>query len=198
LAFANSIFVGDKETFWLGWELVGDQDYTFHQGDAGTMGTVHAPEKPAPPPPRLVKKRRPILDENGQPKFDESGNELTEEYEVVEEQPESSLAEEEMEPTDFTICSPQLLHLDLEGKPLWFNGWLLDNKFADKKQKKFGKFEHYLIEPRDIREPGAWQLEESNMCCLTTDATLKRDFSQKEKEILNMMIAQAKEVGVAP
>ncbi|KAJ6436613.1 F-box domain-containingprotein [Purpureocillium lavendulum] len=29
---------GDKETFWLGWELAGDLDYAFHQGDAGTMG----------------------------------------------------------------------------------------------------------------------------------------------------------------
>jgi len=36
------------------------------------------------------------------------------------------------------------------------------------------------------------------MCCLTTDAELKRDFSDKEKGILAMMINQAKEVGVAP
>lgn len=100
------------------------------------------------------------------------------------------------EPSSYSICAPQLLHLDYEGRPLWFNGWLLDNKFADKKQKKFGKFEHYLIEPRDVRDPGAWQLEESNMCCLTTDAPLKRDFSPEEKAVLAMMIQQAKDVGV--
>ncbi|ETI20826.1 hypothetical protein G647_07168 [Cladophialophora carrionii CBS 160.54] len=197
---------GDKETFWLGWELVGDQDYSFHQGDAGTMGTVQEPE-PDMPKPKLVKKKRPVLDENGQPRLDESGQEILEDYEVLED-PEPSSPEDDdddgddrhnnrPEPSNYTICSPQLLHLDLEGKPLWFNGWLLDNKFADKKQKKFGKFEHYLIEPRDVRDPGAWQLEESNMCCLTTDAELKRDFTAQEKDVLNMMISQAKEVGVA-
>lgn len=112
-------------------------------------------------------------------------------------EPEEEEAEPiDEEPSTYSICAPQLLHLDYEGKPLWFNGWLLDNKFADKKQKKFGKFEHYLIEPRDVRDPGAWQLEESNMCCLTTDAPLKRDFSPEERSILAMMIQQAKDVGV--
>ena len=96
---------------------------------------------------------------------------------------------------NFTICSPQLLHLDVEGKPFWFNGWLLDNKFVDKKQKKFGKFEHYLIEPHEIREPGAWQLEDSNMCCLTTDTNKKFDFSESERLILADMMKKAKEVG---
>ncbi|KIW63747.1 hypothetical protein PV04_08726 [Phialophora macrospora] len=195
---------GDKETFWLGWELVGDQEYSFHQGDAGTMGVVQKPKsepEPAEPPkPKLVKKKRPVLDEAGQPKVDESGEVILEEYETVEEpDPATPPAPQEdlPEPSNYTICSPQLLHLDLEGKPLWFNGWLLDNKFANKKQKKFGKFETYLIEPRDIRDPGAWQLEESNMCCLTTDANLKRDFTPEERDILSMMIGQAKEVGVA-
>ena len=190
--------LGDKETFWLGWELVGDQDYSFHQGDAGTMGVVHAPEKEEPKP-RLVRKKRPVLDEEGQPKLDDNGDEITEDYEVVEEPSEDQkMAPEDVpEPSNYTMCAPQLLHLDLNGRPLWFNGWLLDNKFADKKQKKFGKFEHYLIEPKDIREPGAWQLEESNMCCLTTDAELRRDFSADERGVLEMMVAQAKDVGVA-
>jgi hypothetical protein len=39
-------------------------------------------------------------------------------------------------PNNFTICSPQLLHFGTDGKPLWFNGWLLSNKFADKKKRK--------------------------------------------------------------
>ena len=36
----DSDLTGDKETFWIGWELVGDRDYAFHQGDAGIMGVV--------------------------------------------------------------------------------------------------------------------------------------------------------------
>src|SRR5437762_3476424 len=36
----DSGLTGDKETFWIGWELVGDRDYAFHPGDAGVMGVV--------------------------------------------------------------------------------------------------------------------------------------------------------------
>jgi hypothetical protein len=32
------------------------------------------------------------------------------------------------------------------------------------------------------------------MCCLTTDAELKHDFTAEEKAILDMMVKQAKEV----
>jgi alpha 1,3-mannosyltransferase len=116
-----------------------------------------------------------------------------EEEEEFEEEP--AHLEEPTTPDNYTICAPQLLHLDMDGKPFWFNGWLLDNKFADKKQKKFGKFDHYLREPQDIREPGAWQLEEANMCCLTTDADKKFEFADWEKQLLLDMMAKAKEVG---
>lgn len=31
---------GDKETFWLSWEMSGSSDYVFHDGVAGTMGKL--------------------------------------------------------------------------------------------------------------------------------------------------------------
>ena len=45
------MFYGDKETFWLSWEMAGASDYTFHGGVAGAMGKLtHVqpgdPEKP--------------------------------------------------------------------------------------------------------------------------------------------------------
>ncbi|RMD42672.1 hypothetical protein DV735_g2424, partial [Chaetothyriales sp. CBS 134920] len=133
---------GDKETFWIGWELAGDLEYSFHPGDAGVM-------------------------EESEP----------------------------FGPQNYTICAPQLLHFDLDGKPLWFNGWLLDNKFADKKKKKFATFEHYLVEPRELRDPVAWQLEQANTCCLTTDFDKKFDFTYEEKRLLQDMMNKAREVG---
>jgi len=168
-------------------------EYSFHAGDAGIMGTVQTHELTEEEKAEKARKRK---EEKNKPFDGEAPQDEGAHIEPVVEEPEEDPLMEE-EPSTYSICAPQLLHLDLEGKPLWFNGWLLDNKFADKKQKKFGKFEHYLIEPRDIRDPGAWQLEESNMCCLTTDAPLKRDFSPEEKSILAMMIQQAKDVGVA-
>lgn len=148
---------------------------------------------------KVIKKPAPavVVDENGEIVEGQPGQQQEEiEIEVEVDDDEEEEQQKPEEPTSYTMCAPQLLHLDLEGKPLWFNGWLMDNKFADKKQRKFGKFEHYLIEPHDIRDPGAWQLEESNMCCLTTDPPLKREFTPEEKAVLDMMIAQAKEAGV--
>lgn len=97
---------------------------------------------------------------------------------------------------NYTICAPQLLHLDTEGKPFWFNGWLLHNKFADKSKKKFAHFESYLVEPNKIRDPGAWQLAESNMCCLTSDPDKRFDFNDDEKATLKMIMERATEIGM--
>lgn len=97
-------------------------------------------------------------------------------------------------PSNYTICSPQLLHVDVAGKPLWFNGWLLDNKYADKSKQKFAHFEEYLIEPHDIREPGAWQLGEANMCCLTSDPDKYFVLSEEDKAVLQMIMGRALEV----
>ena len=95
------------------------------------------------------------------------------------------------------MCAPQLLHLDLEGKPFWFNGGLVRNKFLERRQWKFGTFDSYLIEPRDVREPGAWILGEGNMCCLTTDNHLYGVLTAAEKELIDEMIAQARRMGIA-
>jgi alpha 1,3-mannosyltransferase len=88
--------VGDKETFWIGFELAGDSAYSWHQGDAGGMGVVV-----------------PLAD--SELESESTGNSTTSHKQ------------------NHTMCMPQLVHYDVKGKPLWFNGWLLDNKYADKR-----------------------------------------------------------------
>lgn len=171
---------GDKETFWLGWELVGDTDYVFHQGDAGTMGVaqVHAD----------IQDDQPELPDWATPdNTTEAGLEL---------QASSAGGGAPFLPSH-RMCSPQLLHLDLEGKPLWFNGGLVRNKFLDRHEWEFETFTSYLIEPRDVREPGAWVLGEGNICCLTTDHHLRGDLTAAERELLGEMIKQARKAGIA-
>lgn len=34
------MYTGDKETFWLGWELAGDVGYAFHSGSAALLGSA--------------------------------------------------------------------------------------------------------------------------------------------------------------
>ena len=190
---------GDKETFWIGFLLAGDEHYAFHKGDAGIMGqlgdepeTEH--EKREEPVEETTDEHDPVKEEEGATDVDNLDVEAKAEAAGAPEVQDA--LEQTQDPSNYTICAPQLLHLDTEGKPLWFNGWLLHNKFADKRKKKFAKFESYLIEPRDTREPGAWQLADSNMCCLTTDADKKFEFSSKEKKTLDMIMARAAEMGM--
>lgn len=98
----------------------------------------------------------------------------------------------------YTVCAPQLLHLDTDGKPLWFNGWIMSNKFAEAKMQSGSRFEVYLAEPNDKvkrldgeRDP--WQLKSNNEACLTTHE--KFSFTPKEQDTLQMIIELAKEVG---
>lgn len=147
------LMYGDKETFWIGFLLAGDESFAFHQGDAAIMG-----ETP----------------ETAKPEYVAAAN--------------GSL------PANHTICSPQLLHMGTDGEPLWFNGWLLDNKFADKHERKFARFESYLVEPRELREPTPWELAESNKCCLTSDPDKLFEFTEEHRAFLEGIIEHAKEI----
>jgi hypothetical protein len=97
-------------------------------------------------------------------------------------------------PEMYTICAPQLLHLDRSGRPLWFNGWLLPNKFEKGKNQEPSRFEAFLREPREIRDPGAWQLRGNNICCLTSEH--KGEFSRDERKALDMIIESGRRAGV--
>ncbi|KAF7183913.1 hypothetical protein CNMCM7691_004335 [Aspergillus felis] len=141
---------GDKETFWLGWELIGDLDYAFHDGDAGVMGTLE---------------KTPTV----------KGQAAQAELAKINATDEATGVAPEM----YTICAPQLLHLDRSGRPLWFNGWLLPNKFDKDKNLEPSRFEAFIREPRELRDPGAWQLRENNICCLTSEH--RGEFSLDER-----------------
>jgi alpha 1,3-mannosyltransferase len=167
---------GDKETFWIGWELVGDQDYAFHKGDVGIMGKTEA--------------LTPLYEESRDDEEDiaaKKGHER--EVDVTESAAITSPR------LNFTVCAPQLLHLDIGGRPLWFNGGLLSNKFVEKKKKELGIFEVYLREPgeNDGDNDSSWRLTDSNICCLTTDHTLS--FDDDERVTLRMLAEFAKKAG---
>ncbi|OAQ99717.1 hypothetical protein LLEC1_02726 [Akanthomyces lecanii] len=151
---------GDKETFWLGWELVGDTDYAFHGGRVAVMGVAEEADADKPPAEEL--KRSGL---------------------ATEPNTELSVA--------YTVCAPQLLHLGVDGNPLWFNGGLLQNKFVDKKEWEFGKFQEFVTEPEKTSAT-TWKLLGSNMACLTGEASSKHALSTSESEAVQRMIEQAK------
>ncbi|KYG41724.1 glycosyltransferase family 71 protein [Acidomyces richmondensis BFW] len=172
---------GDKETFWLGWELVGDSEYAFHQGDAGIMGTFYSlPTTPSP----MQESGGEDFDPELQVNYQSSASSVSEPEQIGHDAPSS---------VNYTVCSPQLLHLDRDSRPLWFNGWILNNKFADEGQQESSTFEIYMKEPKTIGRSSAWNLEDSNVCCLTSNEYYT--FSDREISVLDMITSTAKEVG---
>ena len=215
LLSADNSATGDKETFWIGWELVGDTEYAFHEGDAGIMGVQEPVYDETSPNSSNIKMKHENSDsehsdadhhDNDEKKDDEHKDEdhhKDDEHKDEGEHYKGSPDEEDHQrrrkrphapghESDLTVCAPQLLHLDLSGKPLWFNGWLYHNKFAGR-EKQGGRFEVYMKEPREVLEPGAWQLEEGNVCCLSNKEVF--EFSSEEKGKLEMMIGYAREAG---
>lgn len=173
--------------------MVGDTDYVFHQGDTGTLGVMKTHEEMEAERAQLPDWAIPD-NTTTDPEFDP---ELYPEFDAEGDLAPAPAAPSSAPLPSRRMCAPQLLHLDLEGKPFWFNGGLVMNKFLERRQWRFGTFDSYLIEPRDVREPGAWILGEGNMCCLTTDNHLYGVLTPEEKELVDEMIAQAKRMGVA-
>ncbi|KAG8623237.1 hypothetical protein KVT40_008213 [Elsinoe batatas] len=265
---------GDKETFWLGWELVGDSDYAFHPGNAGNMGVAYEDIKDALK--RITtsddSEETPVEDEAEKTKADKPEKSLddTKPAESVKDQKEAEVAKEKAglegkpategagkdeaadpaaapaaegplgdkpaaavedkpkarvkratvprrdnsdgemnalggslnndadlsistEPTkNYTVCAPQLLHLDRKGRPLWFNGWIMDNKF-DADHAKLSKFEVYMSEMKHGATEADWRLEQNNMCCLISDKIHK--FTKQERLILKNIVKMAEDSG---
>ncbi|GAB7349487.1 hypothetical protein MBLNU459_g0198t1 [Dothideomycetes sp. NU459] len=307
---------GDKETFWLSWELLGNSDYAFHNGSRGSMGTVHygpiqletedeaskadlenktivhktggedaryrgatselKKEKPnnngqkhkssvvadgtasvkssttastksadrQTLPTHTPKKDSPIKDSNRRGPGEPSGPvvekqaTLAADTELIENERDDSADDDDDDdndeaplkdstksgskapskpttkatiktppnarskrsvlppkevPTNYTICAPQLLHMDGQGRPLWFNGWLARNKYKDPAHSEAGVFEVYNREPDRASQSDAWQLGESNMVCLTSDRVMT--FTAAERAHLESVVESARARG---
>ncbi|KAI1637745.1 glycosyltransferase family 71 protein [Biscogniauxia mediterranea] len=140
-----NLMYGDKETFWIGFLLSGDESYAFHGGATGSMGIVEPPKKETE---------------------DDEGKE-------------------------------ELVHFGLDGRPLWFNGWLLKNKYAGRAAQRFVSVESFIMEPRLPREEGegdAWMLLDSNVGCLTAEVERLGKLTEEERGVFDMMVRRTREV----
>lgn len=111
------------------------------------------------------------------------------------------------EPTDYKvdakpakdfICSAQLLHLDREGRPLWFNGWIERHKH-ELSEFETVPFDVFARESKVVMAKGEyvspWDIRNDNIVCLEAAELL--EFSDGEREVLEMLQDLAKaETGV--
>lgn len=174
--------------------MAGDTDYHFHQGLAGTLGAVRTRLEAnyiLSHPQRLLG----IEEEKPEEPADESQMTAEEKAEAARarKQEADRIAEEEeregrvLEPS---ICAPQLLHASLDGRPLWFNGWLqLDKGISESYVNQMNAF---ILEP-EIEPAGAWRIGSHNVFCL--QAPTHGNFTAAEREAVEMMIKTGIEVG---
>ncbi|KAI0446357.1 glycosyltransferase family 71 protein [Xylaria telfairii] len=166
---------GDKETFWIGFLLADDPHFAFHKGAVGSIGVIESPSKVEA--------------------VTESESSAPDSTKDADEERASEIAASA--PDMLTMCSPQLLHLDVDGTPLWFNGWLLLNKYADRSKRRFAPMKSYMTEPRNkATDDDFWKLASDNLCCLTGDEDSKSDLSEYDLALLKMMRDRASEVGL--
>ncbi|GAP92567.1 putative alpha- -mannosyltransferase [Rosellinia necatrix] len=185
---------GDKETFWIGFLLAGDPSFAFHKGAVGSIGVVEPPNATT----KATESKPANDDEEELPPSSHKIRERGDDDEGVEESTAAAAAAAAAAaPETYTICSPQLLHLDVDGTPLWFNGWLLVSKYADRAKRKFAPMESYMREPLNRAiDDDFWELTTDNMCCLTSDARHKTDLGERDLGLLKMMRDRALDVGV--
>ncbi|KAI5198370.1 glycosyltransferase family 71 protein [Aureobasidium subglaciale EXF-2481] len=304
-----SFWWGDKETWWIGFELAGDTDYHFHQGGTGNIGSVsntepiekaekednhksesteiatEAPQQntdkddfeeslrslrgsehgtsgesatpadesdtsklestmehddsigflaPAPDADDVMKaikaaeaaraSRLPTQPAHFiSPKGDDLPNVVKDEPQPVdpslelELEPERSLSRRhltkrdswfdtamerkrtnltgaamlELKDQNIILCSPQLLHLTTSGRPMWFNGWIQDNKHEA--SSDISVFEFFMIEKKKNDEWAEWAVGADNMCCLKGDNL--HALHEKELDALKLIVDIAKENG---
>lgn len=156
---------GDKETFWLSWEMAGEPTYAFHDGAVGIIGALQ------PAHPSDVTYDPPDPDDE------------------MDESKRSSRSDER--PGNYTVCSPQLLHFGTDGEPLWLNGWLSPDKFADPKNVRGDSFRVFLKETAKTG-PEIWELMGWNTCCLTVPKFER--IPEEHKQTLDMLIELAQEL----
>lgn len=89
------------------------------------------------------------------------------------------------------LCSPQLLHLSRDGRPLWFNGWIQNNKHDA--SSDISTFEFFMSEKRKNDEWAEWAIGADNMCCLKGDDL--HAMSAEELKALELIVDIAKENG---
>ncbi|CAD0113235.1 unnamed protein product, partial [Aureobasidium uvarum] len=167
---------GDKETFWLSWEMAGVLDYAFHNGSTGILG-------------KLKQEDEFKLDDSDTDDVNWSkGN-----HQPQEQRFEHARAQ------NYTSCSPQLLHLDTEDRLLWLNGWIARSKFSETEDLSIDSFEIFMKEPprKDLsNKKKIWQLKQDNVCCLTADSYT--EITEKDKQTLEMIISFAQEYDWEP
>lgn len=95
------------------------------------------------------------------------------------------------------ICAPQLLHIDLSGRPRWFKGGVVKGPSeASRSENEYQAFRSFMVEQSDLQEGinTAWKPEQDNVYCLTSPLDRVFHFNLEEERALDMIVSQARKI----
>lgn len=109
--YSYKVFYGDKETFWVGFEMV-QEPYSFMRSYGGVVGELRDD------PVKEIEKLEARLEQEDDGR---SGEERQKDRDEIQHQKQRPVLEKG------SVCGAQL-HLDYLGQPMWWNGGLMRNK----------------------------------------------------------------------
>ncbi|OKL56138.1 hypothetical protein UA08_08745 [Talaromyces atroroseus] len=176
------VFYGDKDSYWFGMELAGSSDYSFSTGPLASTGNL---SKIFQYTGDQNTKNAIKLDEHAYNSFHGIG--------ILKEDPHLGRTISTFD-RDVKVCSYQILHMDRDQSPLWYNGWISDQKKSTLQMGNVWEFEHYMVEGQVTNGNNPWSWLEGFKGCLEGRELI--GFTDSEKKIFQQAIDAAKDLGI--
>lgn len=95
---------------------------------------------------------------------------------------------------DVRVCSYQMIHMDRNQTPLWYNGWISDKKRPTLEMRNLWEFEQYMIENPVLTGENPWTWIDGFKGCL--DGWELVSFTESEKNVFQNARQAAIDLGI--
>lgn len=175
--------IGDKDTFWFGMELAGTSNYAFSSGALAAIGNMTKIHE--------YTNDQNLLDAVIVDEYAYNTSDTTDR--PNQRDPHQGRTVISLD-RDVNFCSYQMLHMDRDQTPLWYNGWISDQKKQILTKNNVWQFEHYMVEAKDTNGKNPWTWAANYKGCLNGRELVS--LTHAEKDIFNSAIQAAVDFGL--
>jgi alpha 1,3-mannosyltransferase len=176
------VYYGDKDSFWFGMELAGNPDYSFSTGALASTGNLtkivqYTGDQNSKDAIKIDEHAYNSPHADGNSKQDLHMGRTISTYD-----------------RDVKVCSYQMVHMDRDQSPLWYNGWISDEKKPSLLMRNVWQFEHYMVEDPVLNGNNPWSWLGGFKGCL--DGRELVSFTDSEKRTFQQAIQAAIDLGI--